>query len=109
MEIETKAIMVRIVQLLCPERHCLVAAPYEDDRMTFRECCDALKTAFDTGGFNSHCGICGSRDLHFEDGAKEFSNLKEAAPSLQAMMEQNMHTRTLLDALGLTYDKSRSN
>ena len=64
--------MVKIVQLLCPERHCLLGIAYEDERGSFKEACAALQAMIDSGPFNNWCGLCGSRVLHFEEGTTKF-------------------------------------
>ena len=101
--------MVRIVQLLCPSRHCLLAAPYEDDRSSFDEAKGMLKAMISQGPFNAWCALCGSHELHYEDGPTRFKNLQEAAPFIGATAADNALTRAALDAAGLTHDKRRLN
>jgi hypothetical protein len=102
--------MVKIVQLLCPKSHCLLAVAYEEGRSSFGESCDALKSMIGPKGqFNDHCGICGSRELRCEEGKTGYRSLQEAAPALGAMMHSMRQTRAALDKAGLTFDKARSN
>lgn len=55
------------------------------------------------------CALCGSRDLHFEEGVTKLQTLKEAGPSLGAAMADNAMTRAALDQAGMTYVKRRLN
>jgi hypothetical protein len=101
--------MVRIVQLLCPERHCLLAVAYEEGVGSFVEARDALQAMVSKGPFNNWCALCGSRDLHFEEGVTKFQTLEEAGPSLGATMAENAMARAALDQAGMTYEKRRLN
>ncbi len=102
--------MVRIVQLLCPARHCLLASAYEDDKGTFSKTCEALSAMLEPrGGVSRHCGICGSTELHFEVGLTKFKTLAEAMPSLDQAQTEQLLTRSWLDDLGLSFDKKREN
>jgi hypothetical protein len=101
--------MVRIVQLLCSERHCLLAVAYEEGKSTFEKSRAAMEKFISSGQINCHCGICGSRDLIYEDGETKFLRLEEAGPWLASQMDANIRTRALLDAAGLTFDKRRQN
>lgn len=101
--------MVRIVQLLCPERHCLLACAYEEGTGSFQESCEALGGMIKRGMFNDWCGICGSRVLHYEEGVTKFKTLAEAGPHLGATAAANAKARAELDARGLTYEKRRMN
>jgi hypothetical protein len=93
--------MIHIIQWLCPERHCVLAAAY-DDAETKKE--EALQTfesmvlvATDGGGINPWCGICHSRDLHFEDGVTPFKTMEEAKPALEQTERDQLASRALID------------
>lgn len=99
-----------IVQLLCPERHCLLASVYEEGVGNFKEASDALSAMLQPKGvFNNWCGICGSRELHFEEGRTKFKTLVEAAPFIASQALANAESRQALDKAGLTYDTRRNN
>lgn len=99
--------MVRIVQLLCEERHCLLASAYEDDEGTFTKTCQALSDLLQPKGWvRRHCGICGSAALHFEVGLTKFKTLAEAMPTIMECQSEQMQTRTLLDDLGLSFEQA---
>ena len=77
---------VRIVQLLCPSRHCIVATAYESsDGAEIPEMAERLRESFADWvkhGANPWCGICHSRDLRAEDRPTRFATMAEAAPHL---------------------------
>lgn len=88
--------MIRLVQLLCSNRHCIIAAAYEtasplsksaeEVRKMIRDRINELK-------INPWCEICGSSHWHFEDGATKFQNMGEALPVLRAAELENMLAR----------------
>lgn len=79
---------IRIVQLLCPQRHCVIAMAYlSENGAPDPSATEAVKERFDSAVqcrmLNPWCDICKSRDLHTEDGATRFSTLEEARPFLE--------------------------
>lgn len=93
---------VRIVQLLCPQRHCIVATAYEspdgqpieDMRTRLLEFFEALRRA----GANDWCGICHARNFTAEDAATGFDSMTEAAPYLAVSAAYQMGTRQFFRA-----------
>jgi hypothetical protein len=94
--------MIRIVQCLCPLRHAIMALAYETDsgipaalHAAVMEA--ALKNVLDAGieahMLNPWCGLCGSREWHYEDGATRFRTLEEAEPELARLQAQNLAAR----------------
>lgn len=48
--------MVKLVQLLCPARHCLLCTAYEEESSTFAEACEAINMMLSPKGpFNNYC------------------------------------------------------
>jgi hypothetical protein len=93
--------MVHIVQCLCPQRHCITAAAYDDadgkPPGTALEALQALNAmAIRDGVINPWCGICGSRAWHYEDGLTSFVTLDEARPALARAMADQLATRQFL-------------
>jgi thiol-disulfide isomerase/thioredoxin len=89
---------VRIVQLLCPQRHCVLATAYESpDGAELPEIGARLdgqfKSLTDRGEMNPWCGLCRSRNLHAEDRATRFETMTEAMPHLEELARQNAATR----------------
>lgn len=94
---------VRIVQLLCPSRHCIVAAAYESaDGEPDPAMAAHMKGMFDagvkTGALNPWCGICGSRELWHEDMPTRFQTMEEARPVIEEEERKQAATREMLRA-----------
>jgi hypothetical protein len=99
--------MVMLVQLLCPLRHCLYAGAYQVGESSLAECCRSLEELIEKAGLARHCGICGSTDVHYEEGRTKWATLQEAAGPIAAMTLANINTRLLLDSLGMSFDSKR--
>lgn len=88
---------VRIVQLLCPARHCYVATVYEspDGEPMAKVTADLMNGYKDLleKGANPWCGICGSRNLQAEDRATRFATMREAAPAFAECAADQARTR----------------
>jgi hypothetical protein len=57
-----KPFVIYIVQLLCPQRHCIVGLAFKDDELTFEAAKKVLKAELVELKVNPWCGICGSYD-----------------------------------------------
>jgi hypothetical protein len=98
---------IRLVQLLCPSRHALLALPFDPVEFSDAEAIKHLSDRFEGfkgGRINRRCGVCGSADLRYEVGQTGFATMDEALPKLVELMAANRSTREFLDKLGLTYD-----
>lgn len=95
---------VNLVQMLCPERHCILAVAYDPEQGTFVQACEELEDIIQNANMNRWCAICGSRDLRFEEGTMPYKTLAEALPNLLANEQKNIESRRLLDAMGGTYE-----
>ncbi|MEA3211301.1 MAG: hypothetical protein QOE70_4358 [Chthoniobacter sp.] len=84
---------VHVVQLLCPQRHCVLGAAYEDDAQTFEGACAMIEAQFKAKAFNRWCELCQSRELTYEDKATQWATMQEAAPALMAAQIANLATR----------------
>ncbi len=94
---------VRIVQLLCPQRHCIVATAYETPHgEPIPEITDRLQQQFqqlcDKAGIKHSCGICRSTTLLPEDKPTIFRTMDEAMPFLQESSDAQAATRQYLRA-----------
>jgi hypothetical protein len=99
---------VFLVQYLCPLRHCILAVAYEEGSGSFEEAKGQIRLGMQAAGMNPWCGICGSRELHFEEGRTPFQSIEEAmAPLLEGSRAQQ-ESRQVMDALGLSYDAKRA-
>lgn len=82
--------MVRIIQCLCPQRHCIMGVAYQPNEpmpseevlLGFKE---LIKEAIQNKMFDPWCGLCGSRDWRYEDSPSKFKTIQEAAPYLRAL------------------------
>lgn len=90
---------VRIVQLLCPARHCIVGAAYEAASEADAAQTQMLAGLIHSGAIKAWCGICGSRELHFEDAATRFATMAEAQPHVDRLQDENVITRIVLSGL----------
>ena len=97
--------MVRLVQLLCPSRHCVLALPYVPGEspvpdttvfLTEENAAGFLKEGFDElvgAGLQAWCGLCHSRELVYEDRETKFRTMDDALPELQEEAAKNNATR----------------
>lgn len=93
---------VRIVQLLCPQRHCVVASAYlSPNGAEIPKMAERLREHFAewvASGANPWCGLCQSRDLWAEDQPTRFATMEEAAPHLAESQRLQRATRQYLKA-----------
>jgi hypothetical protein len=98
--------MVKLVQLLCPQRHAIFATAYEEGVSNFLGACEMIETMVGPNGpYKRQCMICGSRDLRFEEGTTPWKTLIEAAPHLAKTQADIIRSRLQLDAEGKTLEK----
>ncbi len=84
---------VFITQLLCPSRHCVLAAAWSPGGDVTAELVEQGLRGFVTlGALNPWCGLCGSTKLNCETQATIFETLDEAQPFLRASEEAQMLT-----------------
>lgn len=94
---------VRIVQLLCPQRHAVVAFAYESETgEALPEKTDEFKVrlaaAYANHLLNPWCGICRSQDLRYEDEATIFKTLETAMPFLRELEQRQAATRKFFES-----------
>lgn len=91
--------MVRIIQHLCPQRHCITALPYESaDGQEIPAHVDLLRSMEAELGLDPWCGICGSRELFFEDRKSIFETMEEARGPLRHLEAEQATMRQFLKA-----------
>ena len=94
---------VYIAQLLCPERHCILAAydEFEDLPSANQALGYILGTmyarALVTKVINPWCGICRSTDWHVEIAATVFETRAEAQPFMEECQRRQDATRRYLE------------
>lgn len=85
--------MVRLIQYLCPERHCILACYYETTTASPEDSAqmiDKMKAEMKRLQFDPWCGICKSHELRFEDGATPWETLEEGMPMMAILGAENM-------------------
>lgn len=79
--------MIHLTQLLCPQRHCVMALAWDERESSAQETESELREMFRTavgkGLLNPFCGLCRSETLHCESGRTRWSTMEEALPHLQ--------------------------
>lgn len=92
--------MIHITQCLCENRHTILAAAWDDrdPAYTAEHALADLKRAVELatevkGIVNPWCGICHSRNWHYEDGVTKFTSMAEAWPSLKECEREQMEAR----------------
>jgi len=104
--------MVRLLQCLCPNRHCILGLAYEPGRTEAPEDITKpdgpkfilnptnatdwfrreVKKLIVPGGLNPWCELCKSRNFRYEDAPSIFETLEEAWPVLKASEEAQRRT-----------------
>lgn len=93
---------VWIAQCLCPQRHCIMAAAFDDTQTApaqgERELREGLERLFETGELNRYCHICESTQLSYETRQTPFANMAEALPVIKMIEAAQLATRAHIDA-----------
>lgn len=80
---------IYLTQLLCPQRHCIVAVGWDDTDYTETSIQEVLKKEMAAHGIQQQCGLCGSCVLKFETRLTPWKSIAEAQPVLkECEMEQ---------------------
>lgn len=87
---------VYLVQLLCPERHCVLAAAFEEGENTPDKVIAEMKEQMKQNNINPWCGLCGSPKLTFETAPTKYDSLQAAAPVLFEEQLKQMFTRAVM-------------
>jgi hypothetical protein len=102
---------VRIVQCLCPKRHCIVGLAYEMGQAALGSDGNDIALSPETApswlrgvldgmiltGVNPWCGLCGAeRDSWiYEDAKSKFTSIEEARPELERLEREQAFTRMM--------------
>lgn len=93
---------VHIIQLLCPQRHCIIAVCFEPARTTAERATRSLQGGVEDlvaqGILAPWCALCGAeRDSwHTEEGATRFKTVNEAIPELKRLQAEQIAARQRL-------------
>jgi hypothetical protein len=92
--------MVRIVQCLCPARHCIMGIAYEPGTAAGGSGMDDI--ALDESNASAFLrSICHSKERLYEDAVSKFKTIEEAQPELERLERANLRSRGLIDSLKL--------
>ncbi len=79
--------MICITQLLCPQRHCVVASVWDERDSSAALAQEQLREQFQSwvksGALNPYCGLCRSETLHYESGVTRWQTMEEALPNIR--------------------------
>jgi hypothetical protein len=105
---------IRIVQCLCPARHCILAFPYTPGMTTAHKdlggCVDIILSEESAANYlrdmveglvasraiNPWCGICDSRTFQYEDRVTAFQSMEEAVPFLRRLEAEQSRAAAVL-------------
>lgn len=89
--------MIRLTQCLCPSRHAIMAVFYDTDAPgpALR---DVVTLMIAEDLINPWCGICHSREFHYEDAATAFGSMEEATAAAKVLEEANMRSGKFLQS-----------
>jgi hypothetical protein len=85
-----------LAQLLCPQRHCILALAYDIEEHKPADIEEKLNAAMTLKVINPWCGICRSRHLHVEHGKLSTDDWDEAMVMLRANEAAQLATRAIL-------------
>jgi len=94
---------IYLIQLLCPNRHAVVAVSYDETEMPH----DVARAIFekDFDDMVAHkilrreCGICKSTTLNYECAKTKYKTMEEASRELSKLEAENLASRALLDEI----------
>jgi hypothetical protein len=85
---------IRIIQHLCPSRHCITALAYESPTGEIDpQQVNRLKAMEQENQIDQWCGLCGSRELVYEDMPTIFKTMEESRIKLRQAAEAQAETR----------------
>ena len=88
-----------LAQLLCPQRHCIIALAYDIEGTKAADIEARLLMVVNTPGMlDPWCGICRSLDLHIEHNKLPTDDWDEAMARLRANEAAQIATRLKIEA-----------
>lgn len=102
---------VLLVQVLCPQRHAILAAA--SDHHDAAAITETLRTQvaswLASGTIKPWCGLCGAprETWTSEPAPTRYRTLAEAEPALRQLEAEQIRSAAVLKALGLSYDATR--
>lgn len=94
--------MIHLTQYMCPKRHAVLAAAWDDTAITAAEAQADFALRVELLHLTSlrrRCEVCNEAvEFHFEDGVTGFETMEEARPHLLEMERAQIATRQFLIA-----------
>lgn len=97
--------MIYICQLLCKQRHCMIAVAFDGAATSIADGEQAVNNQWELmvkTGIPARCRICGSEQFHFETGRTRFRTMEEAEPALRKLEALNMAGGAALEMMNKT-------
>lgn len=93
---------VWIAQILCPRRHCILAAAFDDATVSVPQAEAGLVTEVvrlvAIGAIGETCNICGSSAWRCESGRTPFRSMEEARLAIEQLQRENEAARRFFAA-----------
>ena len=93
--------VIHLIQCLCPNRHAIFAVAYDPDELADDVALAVFQQGVEDwirrGQINPWCGICHSRELHYEVAQTKWKTMAEAEPEMLKAEAENLQTRALID------------
>jgi len=76
--------VIRLVQWLCPQRHCIVAVAYDPEHQDHDAAIAQMESFVAAANVLPHCGLCGSKSLFYDDQPTKFETMQQAQATRQS-------------------------
>ena len=94
---------IHIIQLLCPQRHCIMAVAYDTSEMPDDVALAMMQTHIEDleakKVIKHECGICLSTDLQYETRRTKFKTKEEAEPALRQQEFDQLWSRMKIELI----------
>lgn len=94
--------MIALVQCLCEKRHGIMALAFNEEAHKAedieRELVKTINDLKASGALRDACGICGSKNWHYELGTTKWNTMEEAQPHLERAVAQAEAIRAFFKA-----------
>jgi hypothetical protein len=95
--------MIYIIQCLCPQRHAIMAVSYDPEELPHDVAMATFQSSIEEWVrkevIDPWCGICHSREWHYEPAKTKYKTMEEAAVELSKIETANRASRRIVDQL----------
>lgn len=92
--------MVHILQVLCPQRHCIIALAFMPEDRTPEQAIEdgkaLIKGLVEDKALNHWCALCGGKEFSYEVGVTRYKTIEEARPHLEQHEQKMLLSRAIL-------------